>query len=132
MYRTVIRPRVSRTDGAGHINNTTLPVWFEAGREEIFELFTPDHSFKNWKCVIINSNIDFLNQIYYGKEVEVCIWVEKIGNTSFILYEELFQGDTLCARGKAVYVNFNFEKQSKEEIPEEIRLELSKHLVENP
>jgi acyl-CoA thioester hydrolase len=132
MYKTIIRPRVSETDGAGHINNTTLPVWFEAGREEIFELFTPDHSFKNWKCVIINSNIDFLGQIYYGKEVEIRTWVEKIGNTSFVLYEELYQCDTLSAKSKAVYVNFNFEKQSKEEIPKEIRVELGKHLVEKP
>jgi acyl-CoA thioester hydrolase len=128
MYKTIIRPRVSETDAAGHINNTTLPVWFEAGREEIFELFTPDHSFKNWRCVIINSNIDFVSQIYYGKEVEVRTWVKKIGNTSFILYEELHQGDTLCAKSTAVYVNFNFKKQSKEVIPDEITVELEKHL----
>ncbi|WP_246943896.1 acyl-CoA thioesterase [Bacillus pinisoli] len=127
MLKTIIRPRVSETDGAGHINNTTLPVWFEAGREEIFEMFTPDHSFKNWRCVILNSNIDYLNQIYYGKEVEVQTWVSKIGNTSFTLYEELYQDGKLCARSKAVYVNFNFEKQSKEFIPDSIRIRLKQH-----
>jgi acyl-CoA thioester hydrolase len=128
LLKTMIRPRVSETDGAGHINNTTLPVWFEAGREEIFELFTPDHSFKNWKCVILNLNIDFHSQIYYGKEVEVRTWVNKIGNTSFTLYEELYQGTILCAKSTAVYVNFDFGKQSKEVIPDEIRIELEKHL----
>lgn len=130
MFKTIIRPRVSETDGAGHINNTTLPVWFEAGREEIFEMFTPDHSFKNWKCVILNSNIDYLSQIYYGNEVEVQTWVSKIGNTSFTLYEELYQSGTLCARSTAVYVNFNFEKQSKEVIPDAIREKLTAHLRE--
>lgn len=53
MFTTVIVPRVSETDGVGHINNTTIPVWFEAGREEIFKMFTPDLSFKNWRMVII-------------------------------------------------------------------------------
>ncbi|WP_456277278.1 acyl-CoA thioesterase [Bacillus sp. AK128] len=130
MLKTIIRPRVSETDGAGHINNTTLPVWFEAGREEIFEMFTPDHSFKNWRCVILNSNIDFVSQIYYGKEVEVKTWVSKIGNTSFTLYEELFQEERLCARSTAVYVNFDFDKQAKEVIPEGIRRQLEKHLLD--
>lgn len=45
MFTTTITPRVSETDGVGHINNTTVPVWFEAGRHEIFKLFTPDLSF---------------------------------------------------------------------------------------
>lgn len=129
MLKTMIRPRVSETDGAGHINNTTLPVWFEAGREEIFEMFTPDHSFKNWKCIMITSTIDFLNQIYYGKEVEVRTWVKKIGNTSFTLYEELYQEDILCAKSSVVYVHYNFEKQSKEPIPDGIRGKLEQYLL---
>ena len=60
MFITKIQPRVSETDGAGHINNTTIPIWFEAGRDEIFKLFTPDFSFKNWKLVLANMNIDFI------------------------------------------------------------------------
>ena len=42
MFTTPITPRASETDGAGHINNTVVPVWFEAGRREIFRIFTPD------------------------------------------------------------------------------------------
>lgn len=128
MFQTIIEPRVSETDGAGHINNTTIPVWFEAGRNKIFKMFTPDHSFHNWKCVIIHTSIDYKSQIYYGKEVIVKTWVEKIGNTSFVLYEEIHQEGKLCAKGNAVYVNYNFNKQSKEEIPADIRKQLEEHL----
>ena len=78
MFRTVIQPRVSETDGAGHINNTTVPVWFEAGRQEIFRMFMPDLSFERWKLVVVNINIDYLRQIYYGSDVEVRTWVRKI------------------------------------------------------
>jgi acyl-CoA thioester hydrolase len=130
MMKTIITPRVSETDGCGHINNTTLPVWFEAGRHEIFHQFTPDHSFQNWKCVILNSTIDFLNQIYFGKDVEIHTWVKKIGNTSFTLYEELHQEEILCAKSTAVYVNYNFTEQKTEPIPEHIRNWLKTHLYE--
>ncbi|MEC8369292.1 MAG: acyl-CoA thioesterase, partial [Pseudomonadota bacterium] len=35
MIETPIIPRVSETDGAGHIANTVIPIWFEGGWTEI-------------------------------------------------------------------------------------------------
>jgi acyl-CoA thioester hydrolase len=128
MYRKIIEPRVSETDGVGHINNTTIPIWFEAARNEIFTLFTPDHSFQNWKMIILNINIDYVNQIYFGQDVEVYIWVKKIGNSSLELYEEIHQGSRLCSKGTVVYVNYNLKNQKSEKIPNNIRKELEKHL----
>jgi acyl-CoA thioester hydrolase len=128
MFTTVIVPRVSETDGVGHINNTTVPVWFEAGREEIFKMFTPDLSFKNWRMVIIHMEVNYVNQIYYGKEVTVYTGIERIGNTSLTIYEEIHQSGQLCAKGRSVYVNFNFETQRPEPIPDEIRKKLKEHL----
>lgn len=69
MYRIVIEPRVSGTDGVGHINNTTIPIWFEAGRNQLFKLFTPDNSFENWKMIILNMNVDYVDQIYFETNV---------------------------------------------------------------
>lgn len=132
MYKTTIEPRVSETDGVGHINNTTVPVWFEAARNPLFKLFTPDGSFKNWRMIILNMNVDYVDQIYFGKNVEVSTWVKRLGNTSLELYEEIHQEGRLCARGTVVYVNFNVEAQESEPIPTHIREELEKHLYESP
>lgn len=129
MYRTQIEPRVSETDGVGHINNTTVPIWFEAGRNQIFKLFTPDDSFQNWKMIIINMNVDYMDQIYFGRDVEVRTWVKRIGNSSLELYEEIHQDDRLCAKGTAIYVNFNLQSQKSEPIPERIRVELGKRMI---
>lgn len=128
MYKTMVTPRVSETDAVGHINNTTLPVWFEAGRKPVFDLFTPDHDFANWRMVIVKTTLEFTGQLYYGKDVEVNIWVKKIGSSSLELYEELYQDGKLCARNTAVYVNYNLDRKKSEKIPEGIRLELTKHL----
>jgi acyl-CoA thioester hydrolase len=128
MYRTIIEPRVSETDGVGHINNTTIPIWFEAGRNQLFKLFTPDSSFGNWKMIILNMNVDYVCQIYFGRDVEINTWVKRIGKTSLELYEEIHQDNRLCVKGSAIYVNFNLQTQKSEPISEEIRQELENHL----
>lgn len=129
MFITIVRPRVSETDGVGHINNTTVPIWFEAGREPIFRIFNPDLSFKEWRCVIVNMNVDYINQIYLGKDVEIRTWIKKIGNKSFVIHEELHQDGILCARGEATYVNYNQALQKAEPIPDSIRKRLEEHLL---
>ncbi|MCP3032325.1 acyl-CoA thioesterase [Halobacillus sp. A1] len=130
MFKMTIEPRVSETDGVGHINNTVVPVWLEAGRNPLFKLFTPDDNFDHWKMIIINMNIDYVSQIYFGVNVDICTWVKKVGNTSLQLYEEVWQNDTLCAKGHTTYVNYNLEKQTPERIPDDIREELLGHLID--
>jgi len=127
VYKKIIEPRVSETDGIGHINNTTIPIWFEAARNEIFKLFTPDSSFENWKMIILNMNVDYVNQIYFGRDVEVFTWVKRIGNSSLQLYEEIYQDGKLCAIDTVTYVNFNLNSQRSEPIPDKIRAELELH-----
>ncbi|WP_449355412.1 acyl-CoA thioesterase [Virgibacillus natechei] len=128
MYTKIIEPRVSETDGVGHIYNTTLPIWLEAARNPIFKLFTPDDSFQNWKMIILNINVDYVSQVYFGKEAIVYTWVKKIGTSSLELYEEIHQNGSLCARCKAIYVNYNMEEQKSKPIPKSIREALEKHL----
>ncbi|MBS4211077.1 MULTISPECIES: acyl-CoA thioesterase [Neobacillus] len=131
MYLTLIEPRVSETDGVGHINNTTIPIWLEAGRNKLFKLFNPEDTFHDWKMIILKTNVEYVAQIYFGKDVEVKTWVKKIGNSSLELYEEIHQEGRLCVIGTAVYVNFNLQTQKSEPIPNDIRQELELHLYEN-
>ncbi|OLS35136.1 thioesterase family protein [Bacillus sp. MRMR6] len=128
MYEKIIEPRVSETDGVGHINNTTVPIWFEAARNEIFKLFTPDSSFDNWKMIILNMNVDYLKQIYFGRDVVVYTWVKRVGNTSLQLYEEIHQDGKICAKSTVTYVNFNLHTQKSEPIPDDIKSILELHL----
>ena len=127
MYETVITPRVSETDLVGHINNTTLPVWFEAARASIFNLFNPNEDYENWKMIIVKSTLEFQRQIVYGKNVVVKTWVKNIGNASLVLHEELYQEGKLCAVNEAVYIHFNLKTQEAEMIPLTIRNELLAH-----
>jgi acyl-CoA thioester hydrolase len=128
MLRTPIIPRVSETDGAGHINNCFVPIWLEAGRREIFRIITPDLGFTAWRVALVNTNIDYTAQLFFAHEAEVLTWVDHIGNKSFRLYEEVHQTNRLCARGTATYVYFNYDTQQGEPIPAHVRTAFEAHL----
>ena len=130
MLRTPIVPRVSETDGAGHINNCSVPIWLEAGRREIFRILTPDLSFRGWRVALVNTNIDYTAQLFFADDAEVLTWIDHIGTKSFRLYEEVHQTGRVCARGTATYVYFNYDTQSGEVIPDHVRAALTHHLRE--
>ena len=127
MIETPITPRVSETDGAGHINNTVVPIWFEGGRKEIFRLLTPDLQFSGWRVALVNMNIDYLAQTYFQELALVRTWVDRVGNKSFTLDEELWQGESLCAKGTATYVYFDYSVQEARPIPNYVREKLEGH-----
>ena len=62
MFVTNITPRVSETDGVGHINNVFVPIWFEAGRREIFRIFSPRLDFKNWRLALVKIEVEYVDQ----------------------------------------------------------------------
>ena len=130
MITTPITPRVSETDAAGHINNAFVPVWFEAGRREVFRILTPDLAFSGWRAALVSMHVDYLDQLFFDAEVEIRTWVERIGTKSFTLYEEAWQQDRLCARSTVVYVYFNYREQRSEPVPDAVREALSAHLRE--
>ncbi|RXT07278.1 thioesterase family protein [Ammoniphilus sp. CFH 90114] len=127
MYITNIQPRLSETNGTGHISNTVVPVWLEAGITEINTLFIPDVDFAKWNLILAHSSIDYVGQLYYGKPAEVQTTIQKIGNSSFTIYQEIYQDHQLCVKAITVYVHFNYETQKPEAIPDSIRSELEKH-----
>ena len=121
MIFTNIVPRVSETDGVGHINNVFVPIWFEAGRREIFRIFSPKLDFINWKLALVKVTGEYVDQLYLAEEVEIRTGIEKIGNSSFTIKEEIHQTNRLCAKGEAIYVNYNFKEKRSEAISDEIR-----------
>ena len=132
MIFTNIVPRVSETDGVGHINNVFVPIWFEAGRREIFRIFSPNLDFVNWKLALVKVTIEYLDQLYLAENVEIRTGIVKIGNSSFTIKEEIHQTDRLCAKGEAIYVNYNFNEKKSETISNEIRDKLqSVKFIEN-
>ena len=56
--------RFCETDALQHVSNTALVAWFEAAREPIFRMFTPELDLQNWPLILASYKVDFLAQIF--------------------------------------------------------------------
>lgn len=129
MFNASFSPRFYETDAFGHVNNTVVTGWFETAREPIFRIFTPKMDITKLSIILARIEVDFVAQIYYGSEVGVKTWIEKIGNSSFNVMHEAWQNGAVVARGRAVQVYFDFSTQKSGRVPDEYRAELEKHLL---
>ncbi|MBY0416255.1 MAG: acyl-CoA thioesterase [Bdellovibrionales bacterium] len=125
----IFKPRFNDTDALGHINNASIATWFEEGRRSIFEFFIPDLDPKKWNLIIARLEIDYLAQGYYQKTVTLRTFVEKIGNSSFVLLQEAVQDNVVISRGKSFLVCFDYEKQKSSPIPDDVRKKLQAHSI---
>lgn len=126
-----VTPRFGDIDGLRHINNTVLAIWFESGRTEIFRYFTPDLdlSYEKWKLIMLRTEFDFVDQMFFGSDVEIRTYVLKIGNSSFTIGHEAWQDNVLKVKGKAIIVHYDFLEQKSKRIPDNIREKLEEHLI---
>lgn len=131
MFEMDLSVRLSETNGAGHVGNTVLVVWFEEGRTPLYKLVMPELSMTGWPLILANYSVDFHAQIFYGKPVLLKTWVKRIGNSSFDTYQEAWQDGKLCASGTSVQVYFNYQTGKTAPLPEATRKGLAEHLTEN-
>lgn len=128
MFNEKIIPRFSDTDALGHINNTMVPVWFEGARNPIFKIFMPKLDVHKWPLILAKIDVEFHLQLYYQYEIEVKTYIKSVGNSSFVVYQELWQQQKCCVSGNAVMVNFCYETQKSKVISNDIRTLLTHHL----
>ena len=128
MYSLIVTPKFSDIDGLGHVNNTVMPEWFELARNQIYRMFNPDFDFKSWNLILARFEVDFTSQIFFHDDVEIQTWIQKIGNSSFEVYQEASQGRKIGAKGKTVLIYYDFMLQKSIPISEPIREMLNEHL----
>lgn len=128
MLTKEITPRFLETDALGHINNNTYGVWFEAARDDIFHIFMPKVNIKEWNLIMAHSSFDFLKEVFWGKEVIIKTAISKLGNSSIELCHAVYQEGKLCTTGKCVLIHYDFTTKVAVRIPDNIRIELEKHL----
>jgi len=125
-FNLEIQPRFSETDGLGHINNTVLPVWFEAAREPIFEIFNPGQVLDRWNLIVAGLSVDFSTPTHYGKPVCIKTWISRVGNSSFEVTQQSWQAGKLTAQAKTSLVHYDYGIDKSQPIGEVIKVELKK------
>ena len=120
-FEITISPRLYETDALGHINNATIAAWFEVVRMRFLESLADgkDGNVKSW--ILASVQIDFIGETFYGSDVIGKVVDATIGNSSFTLQCEMWQGGKQTVRGKAVLVRMDLESKSPPRIPDELR-----------
>ena len=107
-------------DAFGHVNNATYLVYAQEARYAWSKMI---------EMVVARAEIDFVAPIYVGDiYIDVEIWVNKIGNSSFGVTYEMKNGDQLVARVKTVQVTVSMETKKSRPINDVERELLTKYL----
>ncbi len=122
-----ITPGFYETDALGHINNTVVPMWFEKARTPLFKIFTPDLDPKKWELILAKIEVEYLRELDYRITVTIKTGIQHIGNSSFLIRQELFQDGELAARGLTTLVRFDYEQKKSQPLTTELRSELEKY-----
>ena|SRR6056300_1663484 len=125
MLSEIFKIRFCETDALKHVNNTVVPQWFETAREPIFKVFNPTLDLTKWPLILASFTVDFVAQIHYGIDVEVRTGIARIGNSSFTVYQEVWQAEQLVAKGTTTMVHFDYTTNKSVPISEEHKAALN-------
>ena len=109
-------------DAFGHVNNATYLIYAQEARYTWSKMI---------EMVVARAEVDFVAPIYEGDiYIDVEIWVNKIGNSSFGLTYEMKNGDELLARVKTVQVTVSMDTKKSRPLKDSEREFLTKYLEE--
>lgn len=82
--------------------------------------------------VVVHAEADYYIPLHVGDILEVHLFVERIGNTSFVLAYKIYRmpDRELVGSAKTVHVSLNSDTREKIPVPEKLRRGLEKHLIQ--
>ena len=121
-YLGKVHVRWDDLDAFGHVNNATYLVYAQEARFAWSKMI---------EMVVARAEVDFIAPIYTGDiYIDVEIWVNKIGNSSFGLTYEMKNGDELLARIKTVQVTVSMDTKKSRPLKDSEREFLTQYLEE--
>jgi acyl-CoA thioester hydrolase len=107
-------------DAFGHVNNSTYLIFAQEARYAWSQML---------EMVVARAEVDFIAPIYTGDiYIDVEIWVNKIGTSSFGVTYEMKNGDELLAVVKTVQVTVSMDTKKSRPLNDAEREFLNKYL----
>jgi acyl-CoA thioester hydrolase len=123
--------RLDDIDLFGHVNNAKYLVFTQEARFHWAYVQFEERQEKPAivEMVVARAEIDFIKPIYEGgKFVDVHLWVEKIGTSSFAMVFEISDNGVLFARVKSVQVAVSIETRKSRPLTDTEREFLNQYL----
>ncbi|WP_236863965.1 acyl-CoA thioesterase [Brevibacterium daeguense] len=119
--RTYDKLRYSDTDKQGHVNNAVYSTFFESGRVEFIDQAHQAAGHRDSEFVIAQLTIKFLQETHWPGMVEVGSRVQRVGNSSLVVEQALFNDERLCATAESVIVQINTQTRRPQPFDEDMR-----------
>ncbi|QIK71191.1 acyl-CoA thioesterase [Propioniciclava coleopterorum] len=107
-YRVRVPLRWVDLDAQGHANNASILDYLQEARVD-FLLNSPQGHLLGDGIIVVEHRVEYLGPVWFGGEdVDVDLWVGRVGAAQFDLGYEVFQGERLVARARTLMANFDF------------------------
>ncbi len=120
-------------DAFGHINNATYLTYIQEARVD-FTWYSRKRRNEQpllLDMVVARIEVDYLLPIYEGHtNLDIAVWVERIGTSSFTFAYEVSEGATLYARAKSIQVAVSMESKTSRPLNNVEREFLNEYLAE--
>lgn len=117
-----LQVRYNDVDQQGHINNAVIMEFFDLGKSHYFETVgisvTPESDFT---VLIVHYDVDFVGQMHFHDHMEVCTRMEKLGNKSITLHQEVRSEGKTCVSCHTILSGYCRSTQSSAVIPDDIK-----------
>jgi Predicted thioesterase len=128
MVEVAVQMRFADVDQLGHVNNVNLQHYFDLGKTEYYlRVLKLTIDWHGEGFIQKATHTVYEAQTRLGEPIVVLSKVEKIGTTSFSMYQEIRNKETdeLKAYSRSTLVMFDFEKQEKIPVPDGWRTAIS-------
>jgi acyl-CoA thioester hydrolase len=117
-YRVIFRD----IDSFGHVNNAVYLTYFELARTELWFAITGGSNPFDISFIVARAEVDFRGQLGMDA-IEIRVKIAEMRSTSFDFLYEIRKTDglALAAAGKVVVVLFDWEKNAKVPIGDDLR-----------
>lgn len=119
----IVRP--TEIDVNGHVNNAKYLEYLEWGREEWYEAENLQYDVLKQlgvQTVTVNITINYRHECLQGDQLTVTTSPQSIGRSSFVLAQEIHNGNgVLCADASVTIVTIDVATRKSRPVPDELR-----------
>ncbi len=119
-------------DLLGHVNNVSIIRYLQAGRVMFMEkIGLPAFPGMKTGPIEAATQIQFRKQLFFPGNVTVCTTVKEVKNTSIVLEHLVYdEAGDLAVSGTEVIVHFDFVKQTKIPLTDQLRENIRRYMAE--
>jgi acyl-CoA thioester hydrolase len=123
-HRVPIQIRFSDIDAVNHVNNSIIAQYYDVGRIKYFETVLGANF--NWSevlAVIVYTENNFYNSINQKDNIIVETRLEKVGNKSITMFQQILEIDTNVIKStcKTILSGYDTKNKCSTAIPDAIK-----------